>query len=576
MTRYPARVFCFLAVAAALALQGSPPQSTGTPLIKLMPAGPLLYVEAPDFAALLHDWNDSQEKKAWLESDNYQVFSRSRLFLRLQEVQEQFAAAAGVPIEMPLLESVAGSESGLAIYDIGNLEFLYITRLPEARALDNTLWRAKEKFEPRKVADIPYYVHTEPSKNRLVAFAVARGYLLVTTREDLIAGALSALSGKPMRELADEAWFAKAIAAAGPRGDLRLALNLETLVKSPYFRSYWIQRNVSELRQYHAEVADLFRSPHEIREERVLLRDPAGTPSVETATPEKSALPDLLRLVPDQAGVYRAWNDPSVEQALALLQQKVLSPQTRAVVPTTIAPAVALSEGQTGSEGDLETHIDVPPFAGASATFEPAALKKLLAEANLAGALQLGSTRALPGEVLDGTESAVVLEAATDWNAEALRAALLPAVEGLWTTSGLGAQWVEQGAGETAHSELDGLTHLALAVRGRLLVVGTGGGPVIAVLERLSKAPGKEGGTYAAGFRHAAERGEIVKLTRLIEAPLGQPLGRTQEPGGHEPWFFSENLASLSSSLARVESESIVVHDSGPLVRQTVTYRLGK
>jgi len=576
MTRYPARVLCILAVAVALALQGPPPQSMGTPLAKLMPAGPLLYVEAPDFAGLLHDWNDSQEKKSWLESDNYQVFSRSRLFLRLQEAQEQFAAAAGVPIEMPLLESLAGSESGLAIYDIGNLEFLYITRLPEARAMDNTLWRAKEKFEPRKVADVPYYVHTEPSKNRLVAFAVARGYLLVTTREDLIAGALSAFSGKPMRALADEAWFAKAIAAAGPRGDLRLALNLQTLVQSPHFRSYWIQRNISELRHYDSEVADLFRSPHEIREERVLLRNSAGTPTVETAAPENSVLPDLLRLVPDQAGVYRAWNEPSVEQTLALLQQKVLSPATRATVPTTIAPAVALSEGQTGSEGDLETRIDVPPLTGATGTFEPAALKKLLAEANLAGALQLESTRALPGEVFAGTESAMVLEAATDWNAEALRAALLSAVEGLWTTSGLGAKWVEKGAAETVHSELDGLTHLAMAVRGRLLVVGTGGDPVIAVLERLSMAPSKESGTYAAGFRHAAERDEIVKMTRLIEAPLGQPFGGAQEPGGHEPWFFSENLASLSSSLARVESESIVVHDSGPLVRQTVTYRLAK
>jgi len=274
--------------------------------------------------------------------------------------------------------------------------------------------------------------------------------------------------------------------------------------------------------------------------------------------------------------VYRAWSGPSVDLVLGLLQQKVLSPQAGAHVPSTIAPAVALSEGQTGSEGDLETRIDVPPLADASRTFEPAALKKLLAEANLAGALQLGSIRPLPGEVFTGTESAIVLEAAMDWNAEALRTALLSAVAGLWTTSGLGAQWVEEGAGETAHSELDGLTKLALAVRGRFLVVGTGGDPVIAVLERLSQAPGKESGTYAAGFRHAAERGEIVKMTRLIEAPLGQPSGGAQEPGGHEPWFFSENLASLSSSLARVESESIVVHDSGPLVRQTVTYRLAK
>ena len=43
------------------------------------------------------------------------------------------------------------------------------------------------------------------------------------------------------------------------------------------------------------------------------------------------------------------------------------------------------------------------------------------------------------------------------------RSALLSAVRGLWTTSGLGANWVEKGAGDAAYSELDGLTHLAMA-----------------------------------------------------------------------------------------------------------------
>jgi len=65
-------------------------------------------------------------------------------------------------------------------------------------------------------------------------------------------------------------------------------------------------------------------------------------------------------------------------------------------------------------------------------------------------------------------------------------------------------------------------------------------------------------------------------MMRLIEVPLTQQLGIGEGPGGHEPLFFSENLAGLSDSLARVESESILVHDCGPLVSQTVTYRLSK
>lgn len=573
MKRRTVWIFGFLSVALAVTPQGPAPSSSNTDLAKLMPAGPLLYLESPDFAALLGDWNKSAEKKAWLESDDYHVFSRSRLYLRLKEAQEEFAVAAGAPPDMPLLESVAGSQSALALYDIGNLEFLYVTRLPAARAMDSVLGRGKDKFEPRKAADIPYYVHSEPSKHRLVAFAATSDYLLLATREDLLAGALSALAGGSMRTLAEEPWFTKARAAAPQPGDLRLALNLTSLVKAPHFRSYWIQRNVPALRQYSAEIADVYRSPDEIREERVLLRS-TGEPVTEPAAPDESTVAGLLRLVPADSGVYRAWTAPTAEQALELLRQKVLSPAVGPGVASTTAPNVVLSEGQTGSEQDLETRIDVAPLAGAEGNFEPAALRKLLSESKLVGALQLESAREMPGGVFVGTQSAIVLEAAADWNAEAARAALLSSVAGLWTTSELGAQWVERGTGETAHAELDGLTPLALAVRGRLLMVGSGGGPVVAVLERLSSASAKEGGVYAAGFRHTTERAALVKMTRLIETPLAQQFGGDQGPAGHEPWFFSENLGSLSHALARAQSESVVVHDRGPVVSQTVVYRL--
>jgi hypothetical protein len=63
------------------------------PLSKFVPAGPLLYMEAKDFSSLLSDWNSSPQKQQWMQSDNYEVFSRSRLFLRLKGASDQFAAA---------------------------------------------------------------------------------------------------------------------------------------------------------------------------------------------------------------------------------------------------------------------------------------------------------------------------------------------------------------------------------------------------------------------------------------------------------------------------------------------------
>src|SRR5580698_1711509 len=119
------------------------------PLSKYVPAGPLLYLEAKDFSSLLSDWNSSPQKQRWIQSDSYEVFSRSRLFLRLKGASDQFAAAAGLPPDMNFLTQVSGEHSVLAVYDIGNLQFLYITYLPSAKTMETTLWQTRAKFEPR-------------------------------------------------------------------------------------------------------------------------------------------------------------------------------------------------------------------------------------------------------------------------------------------------------------------------------------------------------------------------------------------------------------------------------------------
>ena len=87
------------------------------PLSRYVPAGPLLYLETKSFSSLLSDWNSSPQKQQWIQSGSYEVFSRSRLFLRLKGASDQFAAAAGLPPDMSFLSQVSGERSVLA----GNL-----------------------------------------------------------------------------------------------------------------------------------------------------------------------------------------------------------------------------------------------------------------------------------------------------------------------------------------------------------------------------------------------------------------------------------------------------------------------
>jgi hypothetical protein len=584
MRKLTLSILCFLSISLAMAPPGRGPKPSSSSLAAFMPTGSLLFVESPDFAPLLHDWENSKEKQKWLESDNYQVFSRSRLFLRLQEAQRQFAVAAGAPPDMALLDAVSGAQSALALYDIGNLEFLYITRMPSARAMQNVLWTNREKFEPRKAADIPYYVQTEPEKNRLVAFATAGDCLLLATREDLMAGALGLLSGKSQPTLQDENWYKSAVSAAGPAGDLRLVLNLPLLVKSPHFRSYWIQRNITALKQYSAEVADIHRSETEIREERVLLKANPPGDTEQRASVSTAPIAEILGMVPAQEGIYLAWRAPSTDTVLDLAQQKVLMPHAGPGMASQIAPGVTLTEGQTGSESDLETRIDVPPLQGTTGAPGAEALKKLLNAVPLEAVLEFHSLHNVGQSAFIEPHSAVLIRSAANWDSEATRNALRAAIGDLWTTSQIGVGWVARHEGNADYFQLDGLAPLAVATKGPILLLANSGETLKSLLGRAPLGPTAnsqepEAGpnvVYAAGFRHSAERHNIVKMMRLIEMPLLQQYRGMAGEEGRTPSFFSENLASLSQSLESVESESVVVEDRGPLLHQTVTYRLKK
>src|SRR5260370_41995899 len=109
------------------------------PVSHYVPAGSLLYLQAKDFSAMLNDWNASPQKASWVQSKNYEGYSRSRLFLRLQGASNQFAVAAGLPPDMNFLTQVAGTQSALALYDIGKLEVHYLTKLPSASSTPSTL-----------------------------------------------------------------------------------------------------------------------------------------------------------------------------------------------------------------------------------------------------------------------------------------------------------------------------------------------------------------------------------------------------------------------------------------------------
>jgi hypothetical protein len=535
-----------------------------TPLSKYVPAGPLLYLEAKDFSSLLADWNSFPQKKQWVKSSNYEIFSRSRLFLRLDGAGDQFAAAAGLPPDMNFLSQVAGTRSAVALYDIGNLQFLYITYLPSAKSMQTTLWQTRAKFEPRSAGGVDFYLRRDPESQKEVAFAVSGDYLLLATREDLMAGALQLMSGSQNRTVESEQWWSRSVDSARALGDLRMVLNLEKIVPSPHFRTYWVQQNITDLTQYAAAVSDLFRSDQQYREERVLIRKapPAATPSVDGL----EAAADLVRLAPDGAGVYEAKANPSADSCRDLLETKLLAPHLGPAPPSQIAPQVQLTSGETGGGSDMETRIDQPPVQRPVTPQNTTALKELLDKTQLLASLQVQSTERDKAGVFVRIHSAVVLAASSDWNEASIQPALAEFVRPGLTASQLGVTWQQK----SGYQEFDGLWPLAASVRGKYLLVSDDPNLIAAMLSNFNRKSDVKPVVFVAGLNHSRERANFARFSDVVDRPNS---AQSNVPGmERQPQFFSENMASLSSTLAGVSTERITVRTEGDRTLQTVTY----
>ena len=496
--------------------------TTSDPLSRLFPAGSLLYVEARDFTALLSDWNASTEKKLWLASDNYQVFSRSRLFLKLSDAHKEFADAAGFLADLPMVQSVAGQQSAVAIYDIGALEFLYATRIDTTAAVNTVLFKQRGSYETRSVAGQSYYVR-RGGNGRTAAFASVGGFLLLATREDLIANALKLLAGQTEPALTREPWYTSAVAASQTQGDVRMALNLQRLLDSTYFRSYWIQRNASELRPYAAGVVDLFREAGQLREQRTLIRETAVQPKT------TAAVAQVLAWAPDDIGLRRAWSDPSADELVDLVRTKIAAPGPSTNRERREAPYAASPDTILGTTADLETRIDQQPLESQRKADELQGLHRAAERIGVAAVLHVQRSRTAADGVYIGNEAAVALLGNRDW----------PEV-----TAG------------------DALVHRS----GRSLVIASSPEMLREVVARLGNHPVRTDASYSARYLHTREFEPFARMMGYIDA--------SRPVYDNAPHFFSGNVASLGRAMARLRSVDVAVQDSGAQMKQQIVYTL--
>ena len=535
-------------------------------LATLMPSGALLYLESPDFSRVLRDWDTSKVKADWLGSANYAVFSQSNLFTKLQEVYSQYGAAAGFLPDLRSISEIAGTDSALALYGIRDVEFLYVTRIGDAVFMKSQLWAVRDKFEQRQAGGVPFYLRTDPASKRTVAFAFSKGYLLLATRDDLIAQALELAAGGGNPSIASDRWFHDSTAAAPVHGELRLVMNLESLVKSVYFRSYWVQRNASAVRRYWAGVADVKRSGGNITESRVFLHTLNAAES-EPEPANSGTVSSLLTLVPSEAGLYKAVRVNEPGEAATLIVEKLIAPQPQRSRDFRYAPLAESPDSVAGSEGDLETRIDQQPLPSDAGIADSVAAVRAMLDKTAGTALLLVQSSSPVAGTFIQTPSVIVLAGAGDWDHDSVRSALTAAAGRLWSTSQLGAGWVSGTAGRNPIDRMDGLGTVLFANRGRLLFLSNDSRLLAAVLDRLGTGPSTGALTYAAGFRHASERPNYERIMAALDLSSAQ---------NRAPAFFSDNIGSLSRVLSKFTEIRMTGEERNNITVETVLYQTGQ
>jgi len=582
-----------LTASIAIAYQIRAAQQPAAPasLTAYVPQDAQLTIESPDFASLLHKWTNSAESKSWLASDNYSVFQNSRLFGRLNDAQTNFATAAGIPTGVDLLNQVAGKQSVFAWYDIGKLEFLYITSMPAGQADRAQLFQARSTFTRRHAGNSDFYIRTTGADYGTVAFARVPGpsgdLVLLATREDLIANALKLIAAaSPANSVRQEPWFrdvSAALPAEKPAPVLHMVLNLDRIAVDPHFRSYWIQRNIKWTHQFRAAASDLYIEPTRFREERVLL------PNSTQSKTENLNLAPLAALVPPATGVYRvvATHDPSV--AITAIQEKLLGSFNAPPPDPEYAPDPDLQTPQAGSAGDLETRIDTPPPVSASSSTD--GLAQIFQSTGLDAVLTVSSaqTPVEQGGLWVPIHSAVVLHAVGAASPQTLASALQQTLRGTLTTASIGINFQPTEVAGNAVYALTGPRPLFFATsstpaQGNLVLLADDQTLLSELLHNLAViSPDKATppATLIALFNHSSQRAPYLRLTSLIDGTNNQTRDsrNSAAPGPNglvgvtsTPTFFARNIGSISETFANLQSERVVERIVDSNVRQTVTY----
>ncbi|MFP5260766.1 MAG: hypothetical protein ACLGJB_02530 [Blastocatellia bacterium] len=600
------RVILFLAVAVAAAShrsdgQQARPVAEQLRLAGVMPAGAMVYVQARDLSGLMKAWLSSSVREKFYKSASFEAFSNSRIYLKLQDRRKDFESALGFGLDEGRLSELAGGMSAVSIYDVGNLELVFITEVARERAVATALFKQAPQFQERTSASGVYYVRDVTtdggSLRQQFCFAHVAGKLVVTTTEGLMVRALGNIKAAGQDSLLANVLGAAEVAKGFASHEITMWLDQTRLNRNRHFNSYWIHHNTGgsaggSLAGVESGLLDLRITPQGMNEQRWFkLKAGQGPESAGGANKSTTAISGdramaLLRFAPADAqlvevrgqGPAAELND-AISQALfgrlpdGSIPRPDVSDHTRSNNSNEDNYA-ARSERYSRLDGRFDVDVDdeqaprrggVPvkkqpspaPAAGASTPD----FASVLARMSPGGYSELVRSRADAGKPFVRFERAVVVEMRSESGLDraALERAITDEMRARFVVAGVDPKLAWQDESTVRYLAQSLLEQgAAYSISGKYMVFASSKEFARDIVQAAS-APAQEAAAKVDGdlefyavVRVADAKPVFDKLMSRLDgkdeqAAAGQDEGEEKE-GGRAVKFFSENLSSLISA----------------------------
>ena len=227
-----------------------------------LPRGAVVYAQFANLPALLDQWDHSQLKDRYLNSTNYKQLQHRHLLLKLISRWEEFNNALGFQLDISTITGAAETKAAVAVYDIGQLDLVFIAPLSEEKTALTQFFNNKNQFEEIETPGgaIYYRQAVEADRGRqkqVLAFATLNGRFILSSNESLLLRTIANINRQNSKDtLAADPAFTNLSHKLKPHF-VTVWVDQAKLNHDYYFKHYWLPQNADQLQGIRAGMFDL-------------------------------------------------------------------------------------------------------------------------------------------------------------------------------------------------------------------------------------------------------------------------------------------------------------------------------